>query len=184
MSTSSLLSTATLKGLFFVSLVSYGATHRYVLDTKGWVTLPKLRRFCMSAPPLAEGMKSDCRIITLQTVKEGFVTFQQVKLAQIKLPGKSCDSLSDIYLFWVNSGWSSCSFGRKNRMTSAECDTVDSHCSRLEQYFSRLFSRSTDLLRPFDGKVLFTFLAEKQKQKWAKPDKSSRMATSIFFKTM
>lgn len=73
MSTSSLSSTATLKGLFFVSLVSYGATHRYALDTKGWVTLPLLRcLFAKSGPPLTVGMLFDCRIITLQGEKSSF----------------------------------------------------------------------------------------------------------------
>ena len=38
--TSTFSSTATLKGLFLVSLVSYEATHLYVSVTNGWVTLP------------------------------------------------------------------------------------------------------------------------------------------------
>ncbi|TNN66122.1 hypothetical protein EYF80_023600 [Liparis tanakae] len=40
MSTSTFSSSATLKGLFWVSLVSYGATHLYVSVTNGWVTFP------------------------------------------------------------------------------------------------------------------------------------------------
>lgn len=54
------------------------------------------------------------------------------------------------YLFWVYSGRSSCSVGRKNWMTSVECDTAVSHCNRLEQYLSRFLRRDTDFAGPFN----------------------------------
>lgn len=73
MSTSSLSPTVTLKGLFFVSLVSYEAMHWYAFDTKGWVTFPLLKRlFSRSAPPWPVEMLSDWRIITLNVEKRVF----------------------------------------------------------------------------------------------------------------